>query len=347
MNKNIPESSKKQDPEIIDPTEFLHSAFTNARRDGSLKEAVIRHAAANGITNIDMLFPEAHNLSKEPLFLDQDTEWAQEILQNVTKSPFPKVKQLFAEDVTRARGYKKGDEKIEEYITVSNRSVYPTTIYKKTSMDRDDILDIADFTTAAFIRHQLKVKLDEEIARCILVGDGRIESDPYKVDEACIIPVATDSDIMNSKVECEKTIVEDPDAFMDSVVASRKLYKGSGTPALFISEDSLSAMLLLKDTTGRRMYENMNALCTALRVSKIITIGDIFEAQTDADDEIQAIMVNMRDYSIGNANAGKTTMFDDFDIDYNQQKYLVESRLSGALTKPGSAITFRAPVATP
>lgn len=351
VDDDIKHSDDNEEDDIIDCEEFMHAAFSNAKRDGSLKEAVIEHSAEYGIEDIGELFPEAHAMNKEPMFFEQDVDWANEILQNVTKSPFPRVKQLFAKDESRAHGYKKGTAKYEDYISTSSRSIEPTTVYKKTKIDRDDMIDITDFDAAAFIRKSMKTKLDEEIARAILVGDGREAFDNDKIDETCIIPIVKDSDIMMKKIECAKSIVDDPEAFMNAMLKNRKAYKGSGKPTLFITEESLCELLLMKDANGRRLHKTEAEVASVLRVNKIITVAELFDTPIAADDNneyfAQAVMVNMRDYAVGQSNQGKVSMFDDFDIDYNQQKYLIETRLSGGLIKPESALVFQTKVAVP
>ena len=334
-----------KEDEYIDCDEFMHAAFSNAQRDGSLREAVISHAATYGINDIEELFPDHKLLTKEPVFVTQEVEWIDSVLQGVNKLPFSRVKQLFMDDsAVDGNGYEKGSEKYEEVMEASTRVIEPTTVYIKSKLDRDDVIDITDFDAVSFMRKVLKKKLDELLAKCMLVGDGRDAFDSSKVDEECIIPIAKDVSTMNVRVDLAESAVADADAFIDAMIINRPKYKGSGSPVLFIKEAALMAMLVAKDANGLRLYKSVEELKGLLQVSKIVPITGAFDADITLPNSdkynVDAILVNPKDYSVGIGAGGKTTMFDDFDIDYNQQKFLIETRLSGGLTKLYSALTF-------
>ena len=334
-----------EEDETIDCEEFMHAAFSNAQRDGSLREAVIAHAGTYGIDDIQELFPDHNLLTKEPVFVTQDVEWIDSVLQGVSKLPFSRVKQLFMDDsLVEANGYKMSTEKLEEVMSASTRTIEPTTVYIKSRLDRDDVIDIADFDAVSFMRKVLKKKLDEYLAKCILVGDGKDAFDDDKVDETCIIPIAKDVSTMNVRIDLATSAVSDADAFIDAMITNRPKYKGSGSPVLFLKEAALMAMLVAKDADGRRLYKSVEELKGLLQVSKIVPITGAFDANVTLPNaevfNVDAILVNPKDYSVGIGSGGKVTMFDDFDIDYNQQKFLIETRLSGGLTKLYSALTF-------
>lgn len=342
--------------EDYDNTVMIHSAemcqeiMQDALKFGSLKDSVMAHSAEYGIDNIDYLFPNAKNYTEKPEFIKRRTEWVNTIMDGVRQSPFSRVKTIFAditEDEARAKGYIKGNRKVDEVFSLLKRETTPTTVYKKQTIDRDDIIDITDFSVIEFIKAEMRVMFDEECARAILVGDGRNGLSPDKIKETNIRPIWTDDDLFTVKRAIAITASTSADTkaelFIDNVVRSLRLYRGSGAPTLFITSDLLCDMLLLKDTTKRRMYNSVAELQTALRVSKIVEVP-VFDGlyRIDGNDTkyLGAILVNLSDYVVGRDRGGALSMFDDFDIDFNKQKYLMESRFSGALVKPYSAIVY-------
>lgn len=330
----------------------IDTIFKDAKRAGSLREGVLAHAEEYGITNIDYLFPEAKSLTTTPEFIKRDTGWVSKVMNAVGHTPFSRIKTVFAditEDEARAKGYLKGKLKKEEVFSLLKRSTAPTTIYKKQKIDRDDVIDIVDFDVVAWIKAEMRMMLDEEIARAILLGDGRLASSDDKIDENCIRPVAKDAELysIHKTVDVANGATDEAKAkqFIRTVIKSRKDYKGSGNPTLYITEDLLADMLLLEDGIGHLMYASEAQLATTLRVKEIITIP-VMEGQTGVNEKpLVAILVNLADYKVGADKGGSVNMFDDFDIDYNQQKYLIETRASGALVKPYSAITYEMNVA--
>ena len=368
MHQNIFDRTTEQNDTLSH--DEMNSILTEAieTKASSLKDVFLAH----GITNIDYLFPEARNLNREPQIINDDQAWVAEVMSSVHKSPFSRLKTLAADitmDEARALGYVKGTRKVEEQFALLKREVTPKTIYKKQKFDRDDILDITDLDVVAWVKSEMQIKLKEEIARAILVGDGRANSDPYKIDEDKVIPIYKDVSPLigyntqmgnpphnassatfafrrTIEVPSEATAADKAEMLIDDAVRARVDYKGSGSPTLFIGPHALAEMLLIKDSMGRRIYESENALATAMRVKKIVDIP-IFDNISRIEDEgeetekvydLAGIIVNLSDYTIGLDKGGQTTMFDDFDIDYNQFKYLLETRLSGMLTKPFSAI---------
>lgn len=331
----------------------IDTIFKDAKRAGSLREGVLAHAEEYGITNIDYLFPEAKSLTTTPEFIKRDTGWVSKVMNAVGHTPFSRIKTVFAditEDEARAKGYLKGKLKKEEVFSLLKRSTAPTTIYKKQKIDRDDVIDIVDFDVVAWIKAEMRMMLDEEIARAILLGDGRLASSDDKIDENCIRPVAKDAELysIHKTVDVANGATDEAKAkqFIRTVIKSRKDYKGSGNPTLYITEDLLADMLLLEDGIGHLMYASEAQLATTLRVKEIITIP-VMEGQTGVNEKpLVGILVNLADYKVGADKGGSVNMFDDFDIDYNQQKYLIETRASGALVKPYSAITYEMNVAT-
>lgn len=318
--------------------------FADVRRYGSLKDSVLAH----GIDNIDYLYPDDRIVGgNTPEFLSRNMEWVNVFMNGVHHTPFSRVKSMYADitgDDARALGYLKGHLKKEEVIVALKRSTPPTTIYKKQKLDRDDIVDITDFDVVAWLKSEMRLMLNEEIARACLVGDGRDPASDDKINEQCIRPVATDSDVYTIKAEvpyaANATDDDKAKAFIRAAIKARKDYKGSGTPVMFTTEDMLTNLLLLTDNTGRDLYTDEAQLAKKLRVSKIITTP-VMENQTGANGgELVGIILNMNDYNIGADRGGAVSMFDDFDIDYNQQKYLIETRCSGALIKPYSAIAL-------
>ena len=318
----------------------MEEIMTDAQELGSLKKAVLQH----GITNIDMLFPDYKNYTQKPGFIDRPQDWVQDVMGGVGKTPFTRVKSMFADitgDEARARGYIKGNQKVDEVFSLLKRETGPQTVYKKQSLDRDDIIDITDFDVVAWLRQEMRGKLDEEIARAILVGDGRAASAQDKIKEANIRPIWTDDPALFTVRANVPASDNMPKEFIKTCVRARKDYKGSGNPTLFCSEAWLTECLLLEDSIGRPLYDSEAKLATAMRVSKIVSVP-VMENLTRTDDagthKLIGIIVNMKDYNVGCDKGGQVSMFDDFDIDYNKQKYLIETRISGALVVPFSAI---------
>lgn len=332
----------------LNVSEVKSKIFSDAKVLGSLKDSFLEHSESYGITNIDMLFPDYKKAAGKPEFINNRVEWVKKVLDGVHKLPFARVKSLFA-DITsesiRAKGYIKGSIKLEDVFGLLSRTTEPTTVYKKQKLDRDDILDITDFDVVAWIKEEMRLKLDEEVARAILIGDGRPSYDPYRIDPECIRPILSDEDFYTIKYDIGAAPANKYTAFADACVRARKQYKGSGSPTLFTTEDVVTELLLLKDTTGRKLYNNLEDLKSALRVSDIQTVsymeGLERNVATDSSKHhVIGIIVNLDDYSVGSNKGGEVSMFDDFDIDFNQLKYLLEARCSGALTTPYSAIVI-------
>lgn len=301
-----------------------------------------------GIANIDYLFPEAKSLNTPPAFINKPTEWVSKVMSKTKHTPFSRVKSMFADitgDEARAKGYIKGKRKTEEVFTLLKRKTEPTTIYKKQKLDRDDVIDITDFDVVAWLKVEMRGKLDEEIARAILIGDGRSSASDDKISEEHIRPVWTDEDLFTIPARFAVAGTDTPDDraknFIRTIIKKRKDYRGTGNPDLYIEEDILTDILLLEDLNGRTIYDDVNKLATKLRVNEIISVP-VLENKTRVVDGVtytlHAIMVNLADYNIGADKGGAVNMFDDFDIDYNQMKYLIETRCSGALVVPFSAI---------
>lgn len=325
----------------------------DAKRFGSMKESVVQHAETYGINQIDYLLPGAETVTRTPEFIKRDTTWVSDVMNGVHRSPFSRIKSIFADitaDEARAKGYMKGKLKKEEVFGLLKRSTTPTTVYKKQKMDRDDVIDITDFDVITWLKTEMRWMLDEELARAILVGDGRLTSDDDKINEQNIRPIWKDEELFTIKARFDATSGTDNEkvkAFIRAAVKARKDYQGSGNPVLFTTEDVLTDALLLTDEMGRDLYESVDKLATKLRVSRIVTVP-VMEGLTrngDGDDSgskysLYGIIVNMNDYYVGADKGGAVNMFEDFDIDYNQQKYLIETRCSGALVKPYSAIVL-------
>ena len=310
----------------------------------------LMHAATYGVEPIDMLFPEPKAMATKPEFISRDMGWVPMLMNRVHHTPFSRIKSVFAditEDDARARGYMKGKLKKEEVFTLLKRTTTPTTIYKKQKMDRDDVIDITDFDVIAWLKAEMRTMLDEEIARAVLIGDGRSTASDDKINENNIRPIWKDEELYTIQATIETEGTETPDdlakAFIRTAIKSRKDYKGSGSPILFTTEDFLTDMLLLEDKIGHPLYDSVEKLATKLRVSQIVTV-EVMENQTrqveGKNRTLMGIIVNPQDYNIGADRGGAINMFDDFDIDYNQQKYLIETRCSGALIKPFSAIAI-------
>jgi len=314
--------------------------IADATRSGSLKHAVEGYALAHGIENIDTLFPDATALDSTPQWDARRTEWVGILMGGLRKSPFSRIKTVVADlnfDEARAKGYVKGNLKKEEFFSVSKRTTTPTTIYKKQKLDRDDVVDITDFDVIAWLKAEMRLMLDEELARAILIGDGRDISHDDKISETNIRPIAEDHELytttINVNLDDAQSSVQE---FIDAIVANRKYYKGTGMPALFTTETQIARFLLLKDTLGRRIYTSLNEIATELRVSAIIPV-EVLEDHP----EIIGVIVNPADYVVGTDRGGEVNMFDDFDIDYNQMKYLIETRVSGALNRIKSALVIK------
>ena len=339
-----------------------HDAMTTIINDAkkgrlTLKEATedyLEHSEGDyGIKQIDQLFPNYKELNTPPKFIDRDQSWVSVVMNGVKHVPFSRIKTSFADitaDEARARGYTKGKKKIEEVFTLLKRTTDPQTVYKKQKFDRDDVIDITDFDVVAWVKGEMRGKLDEELARSFLIGDGRQSDSDDKIQETHIRPIWTDDAMYSVKREITKGATDGETAsnLIDDTIRARKEYKGSGNPTLFTSEDVLAEMLLLKDKNGIRIYKSVDELATAMRVSKIVTVpqfdGNLTRENTASNKKdtftLKAIMVNLVDYTVGADKGGAVSMFDDFDIDYNQMKYLIETRCSGALTVPKSAIVF-------
>ena len=350
MKHNVFDQDKTTKENVLSHSD-IESILSDAKRSGSLKESFLAHTATYGIDQIDTLFPEPKSMNTPPEFIKRDMDWVAGVINGVHHTPFSRIKSMFAnitEDEARAKGYIKGNLKKEEVFTLLKRTTTPTTIYKKQKLDRDDILDITDFDVVAWIKGEMRMMLDEEIARAILVGDGRLTSDDDHIPEQNIRPVWKDDDLytIKTKITVSTTATDDDKAkaMIKAAVKSRKNYKGSGNPVLYTTEDFLTNCLLLEDTQGYRLYKSEQDVATAMRVSTIVTVP-VMEGLTRTDSEsktrtLMGIIVNLKDYNVGADKGGAVNMFDDFDIDYNQQKYLMETRCSGALIKPYSAIAL-------
>lgn len=319
----------------------------DAKRFGSMRESYLQHASEYGIDQIEYLMPDPKAESPIPEFIKRDTGWVSEVMGAVHRTPFSRIKSIFADitdDDARAKGYYKGKLKKEEVFALLKRSTTPTTVYKKQKMDRDDVVDITGFDVVAWLKSEMRMMLDEELARAILVGDGRLASSDDKISEQNIRPVWTDAELYTIKsiitVASQATEDDKAKAFIRAAVKARKDYKGSGNPVLYTTEDLLTDMLLLTDATGRDLYDSVEKLAKKLRVSKIVTVPVMEGLKSSEGNSLMGIIVNLRDYKIGADKGGAVNMFEDFDIDYNQQKYLIETRCSGALTKPYSAIAL-------
>ena len=332
----------------------MNTIIADGKRYGSLKESFLAHAQEYGIESIDWLFPEAKTLNNPPEFIKRDTGWVSGVMSAVSHTPFSRIKSAFAditEDEARAKGYMKGKLKKEEVFSLLKRTTTPTTIYKKQKLDRDDVIDITDFDVVSWLKAEMRMMLDEEIARALLVGDGRLSSSDDKINESNIRPIWKDEELytIHSYVTKGATNDETIKAFIRSAIKARKDYKGSGNPVLYTTEDVLTDCLLLEDSMGRPLYESEEKLRTTLRVSKIVTVPVMENLkrtdETNGEVELMGLIVNLKDYNVGADKGGAINMFDDFDIDYNQQKYLIETRCSGALIRPYSAIAIEAKAA--
>lgn len=347
--------------EVLQHSEIIAEAMADGKKYGSLRESFLQHAAINNIENLDKLFPEATELYKEPYMIEKDNSWVAKVMNTVKHTPFSRVKTTFGrmnEETARAKGYIKGNKKANIALSVLNRVTTPTTVYIKNEIDRDDVVDITDFDVVAWQKREMRKQLDKELALAMLLGDGRDVSDQNKINEQNIRPVISDDAMYTIKytVTKGKDYTQEGNSYSDNdsrtkgiiraAIRSRKDYKGSGTPTFFTTEDVLTDMLLIEDQNGRRIYNSINDLAIALRCKEIVTIP---EMEAEAYKDIYAVIVNMADYTAGADKGGSVNMFDDFDIDYNQMKYLIETRMSGALTVPYSAIVLKkeASVSTP
>ena len=361
MKHNVFDNENKEQGTFLSHAD-MQKIFADAKRCGSLKEAVenaidegiIAHSIDTtdmetatgkqtyGFNDASMLFPEYKSLNTPPEWISRDMGWVQKVMGGVHRTPFSRIKSMFAditEDEARAKGYIKGHQKKEEVFSTLKRTTDPQTIYKKQKLDRDDVIDITDFDVVSWIRAEMRVMLNEEIARAILIGDGRAADSDDKIQEIHIRPVVKDVPLFNVKVNVTVPDGENmADVMIDEIIRARKNYKGSGNPTFFTTEDVLTEMLLLKDKIGHKLYKTEAELATALRVKEIVTVEPMEGMKIDGKD-LAGVIVNLADYNVGADKGGEINMFDDFDIDYNQMKYLIETRCSGALTKPFSAMT--------
>lgn len=333
----------------------INSIIKGAKTSGTLKAAFENagveqgeiDALSHGIDNIDWLFPEDHLLDTTPRIIDKPDDWVSVVMGGVKHIPFSRFKSMFADltpEDARAKGYVKGNYKIEEVFGLLRRSTGPTTVYKKQKLDRDDVIDITSFDVVSWLRNEMRYKLNRELALAYILGDGRQAASEDKIDENCIRPIFNDADLFTIKVQVATTglsKVEDKyKAFIKQAIRSRKEYRGSGTPAMFTTEDTLTEMLLLEDGMGRPLYADEAALARKLRVSKIVTVPEMDGRKGAKGGNLAAVIVNLSDYTVGADKGGAVSMFDDFDIDYNAMKYLIETRCSGALTTPYSAMAI-------
>lgn len=347
MKHNVFEGKETENKDVLSH-DAMETILKDAKRYGSLKESFLAHAESYGIKYIEWLFPDAKNVNMPPDFIKRDDSYVQKVMRGVHHVPFSRIKSMHANitaDEARAKGYIKGNRKKEEVFTLLKRTTTPTTIYKKQKLDRDDVVDITDFDVVAWLKMEMRMMLDEEIARAILVGDGRLSDSDDKINETCIRPISKDDDLYCVKASVAAAAAATDDdiakAFIKTVIKSRKEYKGSGSPTLFTTEDVITNCLLLEDKNGRVIYDTVDKLATALRVKEIVAVEVMEGTKTTVnkvEKPLMAIMVNLVDYYVGADKGGAVNMFDDFDIDYNQQKYLMETRCSGALVKPYSAV---------
>lgn len=359
VKHNVFEQTDDYQEDVISHAE-MEEVFKDVKRYGSLKDSCVAHGmdeitylahdGTYGINDIDYLFPDAKNYSNTPDFIKREDSWVRHVMGKIHHTPFSRIKSMHAnitEDEARAKGYIKGKQKKEEVFSLLKRTTTPTTIYKKQKLDRDDAIDITDFDVVAWLKGEMRGMLDEELARAFLVGDGRSTADEDKINELNIRPIWTDDDLYTIKVPVAVEAADDDSAkatkFIRAAIKSRKDFRGSGTPVLYTTEDMLSDMLLITDTTGRDIYDTTEKLCKKLRVSEIITVP-VMEGLTRSKDgktyTLGGIIVNLQDYNVGADKGGSVNMFDDFDIDFNQMKYLIETRCSGALIKPYSAMAL-------
>ena len=344
MKQNAFSNKNNQEEEVLSHSEMT-AILDDAKRSGSLRESVLAH----GITNIDLLFPDYQNVDNKPTWITREMGWVDRVMKSVHHTPFSRIKSMAAdltEDDARARGYMKGNLKQEQVFSLLKRTTDPQTIYKKQKIDRDDAVDITDFDVVAWIKEEMRFMLNEEIARAILIGDGRLASSDDKIKEDHIRPIVNDAALYTIQKSYDVKDLTDSvriKEFMRSAVKARKDYKGSGSPTLYTTEDMLTDMLLLEDNQGRLLFDSVEKIKAYLRVSDIVTVPPMENYSYEVDHKkcnLDGIIVNLNDYNVGADKGGAVSMFDDFDIDYNRQKYLIETRCSGALTKPYSAIAI-------
>ena len=342
MKHNVFDQNKENELKHFD----FEETIKDAKRCGSLKESFLSHAENYGIKEIETLFPEAKDIYNSPEFIKRDDSWVSAFLAGTHKTPFSKIKAVYADitaDPARALGYVKGNLKKEEVFSLLKRTTEPTTVYKKQKLDRDDIIDITSFDVVAWIKAEMRMMLNEEIARAMLVGDGRLSSSDDKIKENCIRPIFNDSDLYTIKYAMGPG-VDRAKEFIKACIKSRTDFEGSGMPNLYTTEEFLCDMLLIEDTNGRFVYDSVATLAKTLRVKEIITVpvmkGLVRPTEDGKVHNVKGIIVNPADYYVGADKGGQISMFDDFDIDYNQQKYLIETRCSGSLVKPHTAITI-------
>lgn len=321
----------------------INAAIADGKSCGSMKDAFIAH----GIEDVEWLFPEDHLLDTPPRIIDNDQSWVSKVMSGVHHIPFSRVKSMAAdltEEDARAKGYIKGNFKKEQVFSLLKRSTTPTTVYKKQKMDRDDVADITGFDVIAWLKQEMRVKLNEELARAYLIGDGRLSSSDDKINEGNIRPIYNDDDLFTINVQVETAAGDDTatklDKMMTAVLKARKNYKGAGNPTFYTTDDTLTDLLLLKDKIGHRLYKNEAEVAQALRVKEIVTVPQMEGMTGKLGGEFVGIIVNLADYTVGADKGGAVNMFDDFDIDYNQQKYLIETRCSGAMTTPFGAMAI-------
>ena len=356
MKHNVFDNDARE--EVLIHSEFVKNAIADAKKYGSMRESFIAHADEEGLkwgdnNDFTALFPDATNINREPVMVEKDNSWVAKVMAQVKHSPFSRVKNTLGrmdEATARAKGYIKGEKKANIAMAVLNRVTTPTTVYIKNDIDRDDVVDITDFDVVAWQKKEMRKQLDKELALAMLLGDGRDVSDQYKINELNIRPVVTDDDLYTIKYTVKEGVdynnasnsASENDSLSKGIIRAalraRKNYKGSGRPTFFTTEDTLTDMLLIEDQNGRVIYDSVEKLATALRVSEIVTIP---EMEQDAYSDIYGVIVNLNDYTAGADKGGSVNMFDDFDIDYNQMKYLMETRMSGALTVPYSAIVLK------
>lgn len=355
MKSNVFDKDAGKQTVLKHSIDDINSIIKGAKTSGTLKAAFDNAGVeqgeidelSHGIDNIDWLFPEDHLLDTTPRIIDKPDDWVSVVMGGVKHIPFSRFKSMFADltpEDARAKGYVKGNYKIEEVFGLLRRSTGPTTVYKKQKLDRDDVSDITSFDVVSWLRNEMRYKLNRELALAYILGDGRQAASEDKIDENCIRPIFNDADLFTIKVQVATTglsKVEDKyKAFIKQVIRSRKEYRGSGTPAMFTTEDALTEMLLLEDGMGRPLYADEAALARKLRVSKIVTVPEMDGRKGAKGGDLAAVIVNLSDYTVGADKGGAVSMFDDFDIDYNAMKYLIETRCSGALTTPYSAMAI-------
>ncbi len=344
MKHNVFENNQVNNDETVLSHAEIEEIFRDTKQYGTLKNSALAH----GVTNIEYLFPDAKTVTPTPELIKRNDDWVSKVMGSVHRTPFSRIKSTAAnltEDDARAKGYMKGKLKKDEVFSLLKRTTEPTTIYKKQKLDRDDVVDITDFNVVAWIKSEMRMMLNEEIARAILIGDGRLTSSDDKIPEDHIRPVAFDSELYTVPIEvtvaAQATDDDKAKAIIRSIIKGRKEYKGSGNPVMYTTEDVLTDMLLMEDKMGRVVYDSVTKLATALRVSEIVTVP-VMEGLKDSEgNAVIAVIVNLADYNVGADRGGEVNMFDDFDIDYNAMKYLIETRCSGALTKPYSALAVK------